>query len=224
MADGFGWFHENMCFAPTDEMQFRFRFVSNETGTNRGWFVDNIELTGDTATVFGPDPALVFDNFYRHEHQYGCWWNQPWIEEYFILDLAILPDWYWGPGYWPTGESASCYDQDIFFVARPWMGAAPDNLDNALIYTLDIPHVFYGWFDVTTHYDMDAGDFGYIDVSRDGVTWDNLATEQGSANDDYYGGALSLATVLVNDFTYWGGGSYSLADYVDEEQLQIRFR
>jgi len=223
MADTFGWFHENMCFAPTDEMQFRFRFVSNATEPNRGWFVDNIELTGDAATIFGPDPCLTFDNFYRHERQYGCWWNQPWIEEYFVQDMGLVPDWYWY-GAFPSGYSASVYDPGILTLPRPWNGASPDNLDTALIWTLDIPHVFYGWFDVTTHYDMDAGDFGYIDVSNDGVTWDNLATEQGSANDDYYGGGLPLWVVLAYDFTYWGGGSYSLADYVDDEQIQIRFR
>jgi hypothetical protein len=224
-ADGFGWFHDVLCNGVSDEMQFRFRFVSNETIVNRGWFVDNIELTGDAATIFGLDPALVFDNFYRHEHQYGCWWQQPWIEKYYS-DLA------WGGAnrYYTPGDFASwepswgVYDPFIVYGPRPWVGVAPDNLDTALIWTLDIPKAFYGWFEVTTAYDMDPGDFGYIDISRDGVTWDNLATEQGSANDDYQGGALNLATIMWNDYMYWGGGSYSLADYMDEEQIQIRFR
>jgi hypothetical protein len=229
-ADAEGWLiDESYCVLPTNEMQFRFRFISNATGVNRGWFVDNIEIIGDATTVFGPNPALTFEKFYRHETQFGCWWQQPWIEQHFVQDLAYVPDFYW-LGAFPPGNSWGVYDP-ITYVAPLTYGtpasrsAYPPNLDNAVIWTLDVPQAFYGWFDVTTYYDMDGGDYGYIDVSNDGgVTWDNLATEQGSANNDYYGGALSLSSVLANDFQYWGGGSYGLGDYLDAEQLLIRFR
>jgi hypothetical protein len=100
-----------------------------------------------------------------------------------------------------------------------------NNLDTALIWTLDIPTAFYGWFDLSIPYDTDAGDNLYIDISTDGgVTWIAIDNWGGSANDDYYGGTLNLATVLYYDIQYWGGGPYSLADYMDNEQVKIRFR
>jgi hypothetical protein len=98
-----------------------------------------------------------------------------------------------------------------------------------------VPHAFYGWLSATAYYDMiDAGDQGFIEVSRDGVTWDIL----GAFNGDYYytataGGHAGLDGKLRNDYVYWDstpaalGGSpatYDVTEYLDATQLQVRAR
>jgi hypothetical protein len=184
--------------------------------------VDNIEIIGDATTVFGPNPALTFEKFYRHETQFGCSWVQPWIEKYAA------------DNWWGEGGDSGWFTAAQFAALEPSWGvydpvllddAYHNNLDTALIWTLDIPTAFYGWFDLSIPYDTDAGDNLYIDISTDGgVTWIAIDNWGGSANDDYYGGTLNLATVLYYDIQYWGGGPYSLADYMDNEQVKIRFR
>jgi hypothetical protein len=229
-ADAFGFFHEVQCDGVSSTMQFRFLFESNATGVNRGWIVDNIELNdGGTGIIFGPDPALNFNNFYRHEKQYGCWWQQPWIYQYFVHDMGYVP--YYGAPYLADGAqdpSWGVYDPGIIdanpgYPVRPWMGAAPDNLDTALIWTLDVADAFMGWFETTTYYDTDANDHGYIEIFN-GTGWDIVSDDQGSYNDDAYGGTLSLKTVIANDLDYWASKSIDLTDYMDQEQIQIRFR
>ena len=95
VGDPFGWFHPTLAVPGTGTatMQFRFVFKSNATGVNRGWFVDNIRVTNGVTIVFGPDPCLDFTKFYRHEVQFGCWWNQPWIESY-AYTFGALNYWY----------------------------------------------------------------------------------------------------------------------------------
>ena len=232
-SDVFGWFHYTIFVGTSTTMQFRFLFESNATGVNRGWIVDNIEVSdGGSGIIFGPDPCLNFNKFYRHEKQYGCWWQQPWIFDYFIYDVPIgIPDL---PGYGNNAFDPSwgVYDPYIYLhtypprqynPTRPWLGAAPDNLDTALIMTFDTADAFMGWFETTTYYDTDASDHGYIEIFN-GTGWDIVSDDSGSANDDYQGGLLSLTSVIANDYQYWAGKSISLNDYMDQDQVKIRFR
>jgi len=223
LADPEGWLiGESYCGVGSSQMQFRFRFISNATGVNRGWFVDNIAITDNGVYVFGPDPALTFTKFYRHETQFGCWWQQPWIEK-FAADTI-----------WGEGGDSGWFTAAQFAALEPSWGvydpiyfdsAYHNNLDTAVIWTLDVPTAFYGWVDVTLPYDTDLNDHGYVEISTDnGATWTELDDNTGSANDDFYGGTLNLATVLYYDIEYWGGGPYNLEDYLDVEQVLIQFR
>lgn len=105
----------------TATMQFRFRFTSNDTGTARGWFIDNVHITG--SDIFGPDDCTTMNNFEAEATQYGAWWQTPNIYEWYrsSFDLSTTgPSWtalrnlyiflgygnYWGPGWdylgpWP---------------------------------------------------------------------------------------------------------------------------
>jgi len=235
VGDPFGWFHATLCLPSpgTATTQFRFRFDSNATGVNRGWFVDNIELTLNSATVFGPDPCLDFTKFYRHEKQYGCWWTQPWIEEY-ASNIGATAPWVYAGYESYFDPSWGCYDKGMFtavndtYNARPWYGMYPDNLNTAIIGTIEIPTAFYGWLSATTYYDHLTGDTGYLEVSRDGTTWDILSAFTGASRP-----TVLLNTRLQNDYVYWDstpaalGGSpaqHDVSDYLDETELQFRFR
>ena len=246
-ADTFGWLHPTLAVPGTGTaiMQFRFVFTSNATGVNRGWFVDNIRVKNGVNTVFGPDPCLDFTKFYRHEVQYGCWWTQPWIESFAYTHGDLNSGSGWVYASYPLNlwePSWGCYDKGVFggaygnYPARPWNGAYPDNLNTAIIGTLDVPTAFYGWLSATTYYDMiDAGDVGYLEVSDDnGATWTVLTSKNG----DYYftatGGVHgSLDFKLKNDYVYWDstpaalGGSpatYDLTEYLGAEQIKVRAR
>jgi hypothetical protein len=181
-ADTFGWFHYTIFVGTSSTMQFRFLFESNATGVNRGWIVDNIEVSdGGSGIIFGPDPCLNFNHFYRTAQQFGCWWYTPDI-------MGYTPGW---GNYDPT------------FSLFPLAYYAP-NQDDALIWTLDIPHVFYGYLDGWLYYDLDDNDFCYMDVSNDdGATWTNLA--------------------FMDGYGFWWQGPWSLEDYIDDT-VQIRWR
>jgi len=223
-ADVFGWFTEILSGPCNDEMQYRFRFESNATEEARGWFVDTVTMyeTADPSNVlFGPTKDMA--DFHATELSYGCWWQEPCIHQYFGFDAPPFIDskYYWSGDLEPSN---GVYDQDIFALSRPWTGAAPDNLDTAVTATLPVPKCFFGWVESTFYYDTDAGDIVTIDISRNGVDWDNLDFWQGSANDDYQGGALNLATVIWNDYMYWGDTYADITDYLDETELQFRLR
>jgi hypothetical protein len=52
-ADIYGWLlGESICFTGTATTQMRFRFISNDTGVQRGFMIDNIEVTNGTGTIF----------------------------------------------------------------------------------------------------------------------------------------------------------------------------
>jgi hypothetical protein len=193
-ADTFGWFHYTIFVGTSSTMQFRFLFESNATGVNRGWIVDNIEVSdGGSGIIFGPDPCLNFNHFYRTAQQFGCWWNTP-------------DQFGYTPGYG---------NYDPTWTIFP--GLYSNNQDDALIWTLDIPHVFYGYLAGLLFNDLGVNDFCYIDVSNNGgANWTNLETLYGSPNDDYSQWPLNYSG-------YWSSGPWSLEDYIDDTVL-IRWR
>jgi hypothetical protein len=181
-ADAFGFFHETQCDGTSSTMQFRFLFTSNASLVDRGWIVDNIEINdGGSTILFGPDPCLNFNHFYRNELQYGCWW--------------IAPDQF---GYM-INFGYGCYDPNYFM--HPWVGYYPDNLDNALIWTFDTTKVFYGYLGdgITGYniYNIGLNDKGYMDVYDDATSaWVTLSQ---------YG---PNPTTLYGDAGPWGVASY----------------
>jgi hypothetical protein len=145
-------------------MQFRFVFISNGSGVARGWILDNIELNdGGANVIFGPDPAVNFNHFYRTDLGVGCWW--------------FTPDWW---GYTPGWSN---YDPAIF--GGPFTHYYVDNQNSSIVWTLDMDASFYGILHYWDALDLDpsSNDFGYVEVSTDGgVTWNVLKKEVGGNN------------------------------------------
>ena len=174
--DEFGWEHRIVTITDTftAKTQFRFRFVSNATETNRGWFLDNIEIKG--SQIFGPDDCTSFANFIATQTTYGDWWAMETMYEYFY-DNGLLDPWilFYGsePGwktYLPTANGFWCGDDLWPTVARPWLGVYPTNINNALDWTIDTKGAFYGWLDGYLYYDVEAShDTFTYEISENGV-------------------------------------------------------
>jgi hypothetical protein len=152
-------------------MQFRFRFVSNDTGVERGVFLDNIGITG-ASYIFGPDDCTDLDDFIVMGNQFGDWWQVPHQDWYYFGWLNILG--YLGVPVTPA-QTGGVFDPLMFFAPRPWNGLYPNNLDNSFDWTLTLPHAFYGYIITTQLWDLPGdGDIAYLQVSDDGVNFDEL--------------------------------------------------
>jgi hypothetical protein len=209
---------------PTATTQFRFRFVSNETEVNRGIFLDNIEVICNP-TIFGPDDCTTMDNFEAEALAFGNWWNPSMNSQYFVYDTGILPNNLWtGFTDGALEPSYGCYDTQFFSTIRPWNGLYPDNIDCSMLWTLDLPQCFYGYLGGSVYYDTDGNDAGLIEISDNGgASFDLVASVSGSANDDYYGGAVPLWFICSADFQYWASGPWDITPYVGGE-VQVRYR
>jgi hypothetical protein len=171
-SDMYGFFHDDLCVGyTTPDMQFRFLFVSNATGIARGWILDNIEVNdGGATTIFGPDEAVDFDNFYRSELQYGCWWFSPDI-------FGYTPGW----GNFDPYKVGN-YGLDTWY--------AP-NQNDSVMWCFDISGSFYGILQFWRYADLNpqTNDTVYLEVSTDGgATWEGLNAWSGWTNfgNDYY--------------------------------------
>jgi len=191
-----------ICTATT---QFRFRFVSNETEVQRGWFLDNIEIyhTSPT-TMFGPDDCTTMDNFDQTEVSYGDWWQTPDQFQYT-------------PGY-------GCFDAD--YLAHPWNGIYPNNINNALDWTLEIPKVFYAWIEGWILYDLEEGyDFGYVEISENDGPFTTVDSYSASANDDY-GFGLTVDDIInpASPDYYTIYGYYGIYNIPPVDKVTVRWR
>jgi hypothetical protein len=125
--------------------------------------LDNIELNdGGINVIFGPDPAVDFDNFYRTDLGVGCWWFTP----------NIFGD----AGSWGNYDPAIAYPSAVthYYV---------DNQNSSIVWDLDLDDSFYGILHWVDQLDIDpqSNDTGYIEVSTDGgVTWTIIQTKVGN--------------------------------------------
>jgi hypothetical protein len=192
--------------------------------------IDNIVVNDGTADIFTSDGTNMA-KFYAHETQSGCWWQEPWVYNWFVFDLAWLPDW----GYYytaaATDPSWGVYDPDWIYTIYP------PNLDTAIRWDIPSQGLWKAWMQLDTYYDTDnhivwggfdtdSNDTLFIEAKSDTeTTWTELSRDYGSANDDYYGGALSLASVIANDFIYHSSKYLALDSFMeDTEKASLQFR
>jgi len=167
-----GWYHFWISTGTASAvMQFRFHFLSNDTWVNRGFLLDNVRLTKGAGVngigavnVFGPDPCTNLNNFQAGATKYGKWWRQP--DQYF-----------YSPKWLPTTASwYGCYNPATMLYEN--------NLDDALIFNLSIPTVFYGYLNGLVRYtNENTYDYLYGDISADGgTTWSGFLDLTGVTN------------------------------------------
>jgi hypothetical protein len=164
----------NSVMLPMDTQEVRFRFVSNNTTTNRGWFISHVFIDGVI-----DDDCESFDNFLNLAHCFGNWWQSP--DAYYNTFGYTMTDWaffYPGTSGWMTPDDTyGCYDP-LRLAAWPFYGAYgftnneiyPMNIDNSFNWKIDVDKVFYGWFNAIMGHDVPGGDDALYSFSVDGVS------------------------------------------------------
>jgi hypothetical protein len=249
-ADAYGWTHQNRNFTGTATTQMRFHFISNDTGVQRGWLLDNIVVKNGATTVFTSDGTSLA-KFYAHEAQYGCWWQTPNVYQYNIWDttrLSMFRAWATSKGYvsgfWEP--SGGVYDKTYspFWEPGPYfMGIYPPNLNTAIRWDIHSQGLYKAWLTTTVYYDTQAdtgptgmwndtnartyNDSGFIEAkSSSDTTWTELGAYNGSYNDDA-GWGDPLYLLGYYDYEDYTQGVYIALDSfmvgTDAASLQFRF-
>jgi hypothetical protein len=242
-ADIYGWLlGESICFTGTATTQMRFRFISNDTGVQRGFMIDNIEVTNGTGTIFESDGTNMA-KFYAHETQYGCWWYEPNVFQWFCYDegtlngLAIYPS-----GYWDLGWGVYDQDPNSLFGVPGYGWVYPNNLNSAIRWDIHSQGLWKAWLTTTVYYDTQAdtgptgmwndtnartyNDTGFIEAKSDTETaWTQLGAFNGSANDDY-GWGDPVYYLAYYDYEEYTAGQYIALDSFmeDTEKASLQFR
>jgi hypothetical protein len=201
--------------------QIRFRFVSNETVTNRGWMIDDVYIAGII-----DDPCEDFTNFICEEMSYGNWWASP--DQYHAAGLDWYSSgqadyeetwWWWegGPDIIPDyanviedpTDTFGCYDISKFSFT-PGTEWYPKNIENAAQTTINFEdHVFFAWYQAGTVADFGSGDTLVTQYSIDGgVTWQTYQSLAGFGvlradyiefQDEFADGEVLLRYVVESD-------------------------
>jgi hypothetical protein len=156
---------------PGDTDQVRFRFISNNSTTNRGWMIDNVYIDGVI-----DDDCDSMENFLCMEHQTGNFWKIPDAYYYwFGVPVGFIFGW---P---PVAPQFTFGNYDTLFPANwnfPVEIYAPDQ-DCSFDWTIDTEKVFYGWYEAYMMLDITGpwiggDDFLAIQYSPDGTTFNTL--------------------------------------------------
>jgi hypothetical protein len=195
--------------------QIRFRFVSDENFTDRGFMLDNVSIS---AMGFFDDCDSLSPNFHSTVTCGGAWWFTPDVFGYWNATLGgnywgdSLYNELWGGGspYGPTATTQwGNYDPSLsvfHYPYGPWESYAP-NQDSSFNWKINTEKVFFGWFEAIMIFDQAAGDEVYIEVSsNDGVTWQDLGLPgfwaglyQGEVTDQMMNGDLIFRVRFVTD-------------------------
>jgi hypothetical protein len=205
---------------PAGTDQIRFRFISNDTITNRGWMIDNIFIDGII-----DDPAESLDNFICEEMSYGNWWQSPDQYHYFMIEDYIYgigsgiydyeETWWWWEGGTDVipdfvnniedpADTYGCFDTTITPQFTGNIEGYPQNIDNSMQTTIDMDKVFFGWMESGTVADMGDFDTLFVEYSNDGENWE--------VNDELTGYALLRHTII------------NFQDEFQEGEIDVRFR
>ncbi|RLI05701.1 hypothetical protein DRO24_05620, partial [Candidatus Bathyarchaeota archaeon] len=151
----------NLSAYKSNKMKIRFRFVSNESGVERGWIINNVTIVADDTTIFSDDFESGVDGWTIEYIRAGDWWHFTSRRHYS------------GSHSWWCGD-------DLF-------GKYPANLNNALMIndTIDLTKSFGADIVFWTWYNISSGDAGYLEVSDDnGATWYTVETFTGVSSSD----------------------------------------
>ncbi|RKX48850.1 MAG: hypothetical protein DRP25_06870, partial [Thermotoga sp.] len=151
----------NLSAYKSSAMKIRFRFVSNETGVERGWIIDDVVLMADDTTLFEDDFESGTGNWEIEYIKAGDWWH-----------LTTRRHHSGSHAWW-------CGDELI--------GEYPANLNNVLMLnrSIDLAKAFGADVIFWTWYNISSGDAGYLEVSDDGgATWNVVKTFTGMSSSD----------------------------------------
>lgn len=126
----------------TDDMGFRFRFSSDSSWEEGGWYIDDISVWGaNSGMIYEDNPCDDMDRFILQDQLGGDWW------------------WQSGPSCWTCSNNLG--------------GFIPNDVNTALVWTVDMDHAYKASLGVNIAYDLEAGyDYAYLEISNDGGnTW-----------------------------------------------------
>jgi len=143
----------------TDSMKFRFRFFSDALTTEKGWYIDDVNITAYNGTAWN---TLFFDDMENGdanwEHMY-IWYGCHWHEETTFGATGPSLSWYW------NGET------------RTWLG-----LGTVAAYGRGLtPFNSMTWGGIGGYYWFGDGDGGFYDGGAPGGTGTYSATFDGSS-------------------------------------------
>ncbi|MCD6468342.1 MAG: immune inhibitor A, partial [Thermoplasmata archaeon] len=195
------WTDENFDISAykSDEFVLRFRFVSDENLTWRGWIINDVVITGDGSPVFSDD----------FESGTGKW----------IIEYLKAGDW------WHITTRRAYSGSHSWWCGDELTGTYPANLNNVLLLneTIDLTKAFEADILFMTWYNLSTVDVGYLEVSDDnGATWNVVDTFTGESSrgstpkwikesyplDPWIGGEIQVRFRFVSDSSLENEGWY----------------
>ena len=184
-----------------EEAQFRFRFYSNDTITDRGWIIDDIIIKTDGFQIFKDNiESGDLDDWIIERLKAGDWWQRV---------TKAKPGKSSNKAWW-------CGDEDV--------DTYPHNLNNVLVlnggcaHEIDLSKAFAADIIFNTWYDLKDGDIGYVELSiNDGDSWTMIGKINGTSEgweqewisiDDYLGEIIILRFRFTSDDSGTAEGWY----------------
>ena len=195
---------------PTGTDQIRFRFVSNNDTTNRGWFISDVFINGVI-----DDDCDSWDNFIAGPYCAGNWWFTPdqYYNTYGVVSMMYVV--FGAPLNYPTPDKTfGCYD--------PWLPSwwvipneiYPQDINCSMDWTIESDDVFFGWYDAYMMLDQASGDTIDFEYANDGGEFNQLlessfwAAHAIATLDDITGSELTFRAQFASDDVdnaYWDG-------------------
>ena len=142
------WFDVDVGMTFTDDMGFRFRFISDAGYEYRGWLIDNIEVTGLLSgdVYYEVNPCDDMDRFFITGICGGDWW----VEE----DHPVTP----------FSDGWTCSDMNPAIAPD-----LPNDVNNALVWSTSVPQAINAELTFYHDFDLEMGaDWCYLEFSTDG--------------------------------------------------------
>lgn len=202
----YNWYEMTSLTCPavgrTNETHIRFHMLSDSATNLKGWFIDDVEITNATDTLFFDDMESGDGKWIHMKEPTGDLWHQAGDEwhcsdTYYSWYNAYLEVCIYG-NYW----------NDLFYEeAQP--GYYRDNMDDKLILTFNLSNAYEAFLEWDQNYSfagMYPDDYGLVEILT-GSGWKTLFIVQGDT-----GGA-------------WGHMRLDITDYVGGGELaNIRFK
>jgi len=193
----------------TENMHFRFRFYSDTYTEEKGWYIDNVNLTvyngTDWNTLFFDDMESGDANWYHMMNWYGCHWHE---EDTFGDGQTAM--WFWNgePKVWEAIGSTLVYEKP------PWTSLPdlPENWtfeDNAGDGTLD------DWL-VGAFGTMDWWEGSVADAEDDYLNLTNVSLPVSPIIQiQYVASCVNLGVILSGYWIEITNGTYSELHYIN---------
>jgi hypothetical protein len=187
--------------------QFRFRFTSNETIKDRGWIIDYVKIIVDGTEIFMENfTAGITNKWIIERARAGDWWQRV---------IKDKPDDIGNMAWWCGDTLTSMY---------------PHNLNNALTLTgptaaeIDLTKSFGADLLFNTWYDIDEGDMGYVEISKNsGSSWTTVHTITGDSDGwilEWIDLDAYLGDIITIRFRFTSNNAGALEGwYIDDVQI-----
>jgi len=131
-------------------------------------YVESMDLQNLSISLIAPNGTAVRGDYMEWLVRPG---DQQYVWIYKYSESRPLPE-----GNWSLNVSSLKAETENHF----WYSGKGNNLNNTLSHSFDLTGVTNATLSFWTKYEMEPGyDYGYVEISVDGVDWDRLATYNG---------------------------------------------